>query len=71
MISNQRNVGLYRKYSVQRLGDTAGRHENCNYFVLDVEHDPFARDALLAYIEACENTHPFLAEDLRKLLESK
>lgn len=37
------------------------------FFVLDLEHDKFARPAILAYAEACETDFPLLAQDLRKL----
>jgi len=38
--------------------------QHCRYFVLDLEHDPFAVPALKAYAEACRGTHPGLAHDL-------
>lgn len=62
--------GLYRKYIVERVdGSTApgGKHENCRYFVLDLDHDPHARGALWEYASACSGTHPALAADLREL----
>lgn len=57
--------GVYRKYLVKRLSDREKKHARCEYFVLDMMHDPFAIDALNAYAEACETTHPELADDLR------
>ncbi len=62
--------GIYAKYSVERTdGSSApgGRHERCAYFVLDLEHDPFAFPALRAYAEACAATHPGLARDLFRI----
>ncbi len=58
-------IGVYRKYRVQRLGDKAKKHAQCEYYVLDLEHDRFAGPALSAYADACEATHPELARDLR------
>lgn len=57
--------GVYRKYLVKRLRDREKKHARCEFFVLDMMHDPFAIPALTAYAEACEATHPELAEDLR------
>jgi hypothetical protein len=58
--------GLYKKYHVQRLGDVQGKHTDCEYFVLDLSHDPFSVPALRAYADACERLYPKLAADLRK-----
>lgn len=61
--------GLFRKFDVRRTdGSSApgGKHEGCEYFVLDTTHDKLAAVALEAYADACEATHPLLAEDLRK-----
>lgn len=61
-------TGLYDKYQVSRRDGTSLRgekHEHCDYFVLDWEHDPFAIPAARAYADACEKTHPILARDLR------
>lgn len=60
--------GLYQKYRVERLNDPDSKHVDCLYFVLDPRHDSFARDALAAYIEACQDKYPALAFDLRGLL---
>ena len=61
--------GIYRKYSVKRLGDKAKKHAKCEYFVLDWKHDPFAVPAALAYASACETEYPELAADLRSQCE--
>lgn len=60
--------GLFEKFIVRRTDgrDEPGcKHENCEYFVLDVDHDEHARAALAAYADAAEKTHPDLASDLR------
>lgn len=60
--------GVYRKFDVRRTDGSdgpGGKHEGCEYFVLDVNHDPHALAALAAYAKACEVTHPQLAADLR------
>lgn len=62
--------GLFRKFEVRRTdGSDAtpmGKHYGCEYFVLDVDHDPHAAAALVAYADAVEATHPELAADMRK-----
>ena len=61
--------GLYRKYVVTRVdgsSEPGRKHEKCDYFVLDLTHDPFALHAIAAYVHACEKEYPALAEDLRK-----
>jgi len=60
--------GLYRKFVVERTNGSSGpggKHEHCDYFVLDWEHDKFAIHAALAYAKACEAEYPELARDLR------
>lgn len=61
---NDRTRGLYRKYDVQRLDDKKGKHKNCEYYVLDLNHDKFAAPALRAYAEHCKREYPELAKDL-------
>jgi hypothetical protein len=66
--------GLYNKFYVERedgSSEPGGKHAGCDYFVLDLDHDPFAAPALRAYADACETEYPLLARDLRtKLGES-
>lgn len=62
--------GLYRKYQVQRT-DGSVKHLDCAYFVLDISHDPFAKDALRAYAQTCRHSYPQLADDLEDALESE
>lgn len=60
--------GLFTKYEVHRTdGSTneGGKHHECEYFVLDMNHDRFAIAALKAYVEACEGDYPLLAKDLK------
>jgi len=65
-------AGLYEKYKIER---TDGRsapgedHDGCEYFVLDLSHDPFAIGAINAYAAACESECPELARDLLKMLQ--
>ena len=71
---NDKTRGLYRKYKVDRLGDVDGKHNNCQYFVLDLDHDPHALPAIKAYIESCGEEYPMLADDLQayaNILEGK
>lgn len=48
------SAGLQQRYRVEKINDPAGKHDECRYFVLDPQHDPFARVALLAYAAAVE-----------------
>lgn len=50
---------LYRKFHVERIDGTdqpGGKHECCEYFVLDLDHDPHAAPALRAYAASCEES---------------
>lgn len=65
-----RKTGLYPKFIVTRRDGgsvPSGKHDGCNYFVLDVTHDKHADAALLAYAASCEAEYPLLAADLRDL----
>lgn len=69
-----RDAGLYAKYRVERTDGSStpgGKHELCEYFVLDVTHDPFALAALDAYIDACGAEYPNLADDLLRIVDAK
>jgi hypothetical protein len=60
--------GMYRKFEVRRVDGSdqpGGKHDGCEYFVLDLNHDPFAKAALAAYAAACESRYPILATELR------
>lgn len=62
--------GLYSKFSVERTdgkSEPGQKHDGCEYFVLDVTHDPHAHAALLAYAESCKAEYPLLAQDVRAL----
>ncbi len=68
---SDKSKGLYGKFIVRRVDGTdgpGGKHDGCQYFVLDLSHDPFAGPAALAYADACEAEYPQLAADLRALL---
>ena len=62
-----RHLGLYHKFHVTRH-DPTGKHANCFYFVLDVDHDQFSVQALEAYAKACEKEFPKLAADLQGVI---
>jgi hypothetical protein len=66
---HDRERGLYHKYDVVRADGRQHLHEGCDYFVLDLTHDEFARGAIKAYADACEEKFPALAQDLRVKLE--
>jgi hypothetical protein len=59
--------GIYQKFRVERTDGRSApgeKHFGCEYFVLDLTHDPHALPALQAYAEACAESHPVLADDL-------
>lgn len=69
---NDKQKGLYRKYEVRRVdGSTnqGGKHEHCEWFVLDLTHDKFAIPALKAYSQACANEYPILSNDLKNVIK--
>jgi len=61
--------GLYHKYNVVRLDDSTGKHTDCSYYILDLVHDRHAIPALRAYADSCESEYPWLAVDLRDIIE--
>lgn len=63
-----RERGLYGKFHVSRVHDPEGRHANCEYFVLDLEHDKHAAAALEAYAISCGGEFHALAQDLFPLV---
>lgn len=65
-------TGIYKKFYVERLDGKSNygqKHYNCDYFVLDLIHDPYALPALEAYAEACRDKYPFLALDIFKKIQ--
>lgn len=62
------DAGLYTKFQVYRVDGRDSmpydKHFGCQYFVLDLTHDPYALHAIIAYAAACKNTHPKLSKDL-------
>ena len=62
-----RTRGLYGKFRVERLDGKSApgeKHDGCDYFVLDLTHDPYAVLALATYAGQCEEEYPLLADDL-------
>lgn len=61
--------GLYHKFrNIERVDGRSApgeKHHGCNYFVLDITHDPHALVAIRAYAESCALDFPILARDLR------
>lgn len=64
----QNEQGLFRKYEVRRTDGSdfpGGKHDGCEYFVLDMTHDPHAKAAAAAYADSAEMDYPDLAADMR------
>ena len=67
MANEDKGRGLYQKFHVARLDGSSGpggKHDGCDYFVLDLTHDPFALAAVIEYARACCAEYPKLAADL-------
>lgn len=61
--------GLFNKFNITRTDGKSSpgeKHENCSYFVVDLDHDKNAQVVCRAYAAACGSTHPELAVDLRR-----
>lgn len=64
--------GLYGKFRVERTDGKSApgeKHDGCEYFVLDLTHDPFALPAIRAYAQACRVDHPDLSRDLVRIVD--
>ncbi|MGR3316597.1 hypothetical protein [Roseovarius indicus] len=62
--------GLYNKFRVERADGKSApgeKHDGCEYFVLDMDHDEHARAAIEGYVRSLEEAeeYPQLAADLR------
>lgn len=70
MSDHDKRRGLYNKFSIMRIDGNSAygqKHHECDYFVLDLTHDPLAIPAIRAYaIEASKAGYTKLAEDLWK-----
>ena len=62
---DEKQTGIIGKYRVERVSDPEGKHSDCWYFVLDPQHDPIAREALLTYAtEARDHGYQALHDDI-------
>jgi hypothetical protein len=66
---DKRQRGIYPKFVVKRADrkDSYGKkHFGCEYFVLDLSHDPYAEAAIRVYADECQKDgYIRLAQDLR------
>jgi len=64
--------GLYEKFRVERVDREAqARHAECDFFVLDLQHDPLALQALETYAYAAHAAgYGPLADDLIEKIKS-
>jgi len=64
--------GLYPKFRIERTDGKSAegeKHENCEYFVLDLTHDRYAIPALVEYARQCDRDgYRELAADLGAML---
>ncbi len=73
MVMGDKTRGLYGKFTVTRNDGSSregGKHENCDYFVLDLSHDSHAISALKAYADSCRDDYPLLADDLDQIVQT-
>lgn len=61
---------LHQKYVVTRLHDETGKHDLCEFFVLDLGHDKHAQVALRAYAESVNAEDPGFAAELIGLADN-
>jgi len=57
--------GLYNKFSVTRTdgqSESCEKHCGCDYFIIDLDHDPLATEMLRLYAERTSNVN--LRDDL-------
>ena len=67
-----KNRGIYKKFEVTRTDGKSApgeKHENCRYFVIDLDHDQFAGPAIQAYANACKDEYPALSRDLLSIVD--
>lgn len=61
--------GKFRVFRRDREHEPGGKHVGCDYFVLDLTHDPHSIPAVRAYADSCEKDgYGLLAADLRAKL---
>ncbi len=66
-MADNKERGLYDKFSVWRKdgrSEVGEKHRGCEYFVLDLTHDPHALPAIQAYANSCGADYPQLAVDI-------
>ena len=71
---NKHTQGLFGKFAVSRADGRdgpGGKHEHCQHFVLDLDHDKHALPAIAAYVESCRDEFPQLATDLQAKVQAK
>ena len=65
---NNKEQGLYGKFCPVERTDGQSKegekHFGCEYFILDLTHDPHAIPAIQEYINSCSAEFPQLAKDL-------
>ena len=65
---DNKDKGLYGKFEgIFRSDGGSGlgrKHENCRYFILDIDHDKYAKAALFAYALECRADYLNLSSDL-------
>jgi len=72
-VTDTNNIGLYPKFHVIRTdGQSAQgqKHENSEYFVLNLTTDKHAIPAISAYAKSCDVEYPALASDLRTIVRN-
>lgn len=74
LTKSDKEQGVFHKFDIKRKDGSdrpGGKHYNCQYFVLDLDCDPYAKSAMLAYAESCKNTHPTLSAEIFEKFKDK
>jgi hypothetical protein len=68
--TDEKKTGIYKKFNVSRVDHSSQeKHKDCQYFVLDWNHDPYSIPAARAYAEACQKEYLELAINLREFAD--
>ena len=67
-MADDKDRGFYAKFYAPLRTDGRSepgeKHHGCEYFVLDLTHDPHALAAIQAYADSCKYDYPLLTVDL-------
>jgi len=65
--TDKAKTGIYQKFVVVRVDgkdEPGGKHHDCEYFVMDLDHDKHAPAAMAAYAQSCKDEYPVLSSEI-------